>query len=222
MQCLPSLFSCLPTPNNFHVICLVAYLIILDQILYDLFQVNHFQQKQFIGDICLLVYHTSLFHCQSCSWSLALRWYPTNISIVELPFLFCNQSSVELYFNVTILFPNNLVFTQWFQCPLIILARINWYTSGYKSILLIPLFILYFSAAFFSPKGHTFGIQTWKFPGQGSQSELQPLASARATATQDASCVCNLHHSSWQCRIVNPLSKARDRARNLMVPSQIR
>uniref|UniRef100_A0A8D1LHD7 RING-type E3 ubiquitin transferase n=1 Tax=Sus scrofa TaxID=9823 RepID=A0A8D1LHD7_PIG len=32
-----------------------------------------------------------------------------------------------------------------------------------------------------------------------------------ATATRDPNQVCNLHHSSRQCRILNPLSKARDR-----------
>ena len=32
----------------------------------------------------------------------------------------------------------------------------------------------------------------------------------------------HLHHSSRQCWILNPLSKARDRTRNLMVPSWIR
>ena len=37
----------------------------------------------------------------------------------------------------------------------------------------------------------------------------------------DPSCLCDLHHSSWQCRILNPLSEARDRTRNLMVPSWI-
>ena len=31
----------------------------------------------------------------------------------------------------------------------------------------------------------------------------------------------DLHHSSWQLQILNPLSKARDRTQNLMVPSQI-
>ena len=44
----------------------------------------------------------------------------------------------------------------------------------------------------------------------------------RATAMQDPSRVCNLHHSSRQRRIPNPLSKARDQTRNLMVPSRIR
>ena len=33
---------------------------------------------------------------------------------------------------------------------------------------------------------------------------------------QDPSCVCDLHHSSQQCQIPNPLSKARDRTRILI------
>ena len=33
--------------------------------------------------------------------------------------------------------------------------------------------------------------------------------------------VCDLHHSSQQCRLLNPLNEDRDRTRNLMVPSQI-
>ena len=37
----------------------------------------------------------------------------------------------------------------------------------------------------------------------------------------DPSRVCDLHHSSRQCRILHPLSEARDRTRNLVVPSQI-
>ena len=58
-------------------------------------------------------------------------------------------------------------------------------------------------------------------PRPGVQLELQPPAYARATATWDPSCVCNLHHSSQQRRILSPLSKVRDRTHNLMVPSQI-
>ena len=42
----------------------------------------------------------------------------------------------------------------------------------------------------------------------------------RATATQDPSHVCNLHHSSRQCQILNSLSEARDRTRILMDTSQ--
>ena len=51
------------------------------------------------------------------------------------------------------------------------------------------------------------------------QSELQLPACTTATATPDPSRVCNLYYSSWQHRILNPLSKARNRTRNLMVPS---
>ena len=61
-----------------------------------------------------------------------------------------------------------------------------------------------------------------KVPRLGVQSELQPPAYAIATATQDPSCVCDLHRSSRQRRILNPLSEARDQTFILMVTSQIR
>ena len=38
---------------------------------------------------------------------------------------------------------------------------------------------------------------------------------------QDPSCICDLHHSSWQCWILNPLSEVRNRACDLMDASQI-
>ena len=50
----------------------------------------------------------------------------------------------------------------------------------------------------------------------GVQLELQLLAYARATATRDPSLVCDLYHSSWQHRILSPLSKGRDQTCNLM------
>uniref|UniRef100_A0A8D1RAJ6 Magnesium transporter n=1 Tax=Sus scrofa TaxID=9823 RepID=A0A8D1RAJ6_PIG len=53
------------------------------------------------------------------------------------------------------------------------------------------------------------------------KSELQLLAYATAAAMQDPNRVCDLHYSSWQCQILNPLSEARDRTHNLMVPSRI-
>ena len=42
-----------------------------------------------------------------------------------------------------------------------------------------------------------------------------------ATAMRDPSRVCNLHHSSGQRRILNPLSEARDQTCILMVASQV-
>ena len=46
-------------------------------------------------------------------------------------------------------------------------------------------------------------------PRQGVQSELQ--LPATATATPDPSHIFELYHSSWQYRILNPLSEARVR-----------
>ena len=40
--------------------------------------------------------------------------------------------------------------------------------------------------------------------------ELQLPAYTTATATPDLSHICDLHYSLWQCRILNPLNKARD------------
>ena len=55
----------------------------------------------------------------------------------------------------------------------------------------------------------------------GMESKLQLLAYATATATRDPSHVFDLYHSSRQCRILNPLSEARDRTCNLMPPNWI-
>ena len=48
-------------------------------------------------------------------------------------------------------------------------------------------------------------------PGLGVELELQLTAYTTATEMQDPSCICNLHHSSQQHQILNPLSEARDR-----------
>ena len=51
-------------------------------------------------------------------------------------------------------------------------------------------------------------------PRLGVKSELQLLAYATATATQDPRHICSLHHSSRQHQILNPLRETRDRIRN--------
>ena len=58
-------------------------------------------------------------------------------------------------------------------------------------------------------------------PMLGIISERQLLAYTTADVTQDLSHVCNLHHSSWQCQILNPLGEARDRTCILMDTSQV-
>ena len=54
----------------------------------------------------------------------------------------------------------------------------------------------------------------------GVESELQLPAYTTAT-TQDLSRICNLHHSSQQHWILNPLSEARDPTRILMYTSRV-
>ena len=51
--------------------------------------------------------------------------------------------------------------------------------------------------------------------------ELQPQAHTTAIAMPDPSCICDLHHSSGQHQILNPLSEARDQTHNPIVTSQI-
>ena len=58
-------------------------------------------------------------------------------------------------------------------------------------------------------------------PRLGVKLELQLLAYAKATAMPGLNRICSLHHSSWQHWILNPLSEARDRTRDLMVPGRI-
>ena len=75
----------------------------------------------------------------------------------------------------------------------------------------------FFCFLFLSFQDHTHGI--WKILGQGSNQSYshQPIPQPQL----DLSCVCDLHHRSWQCWIVNPLSEARDQTRILMDTSQV-
>ena len=60
-----------------------------------------------------------------------------------------------------------------------------------------------------------------KGPRLGSNQSWGCPAYTTASATQDLSCLCGLHHSSWQRRIFNPLSEARDQTHILMYTSWI-
>ena len=64
-------------------------------------------------------------------------------------------------------------------------------------------------------------LRLMEIPRLGVNLELQLPATATATATQDPSHVCNLYHSSQQCWILNPLSKARDGTHVLMDTSHV-
>ena len=59
-------------------------------------------------------------------------------------------------------------------------------------------------------------------PRLGVELELWPPAYATATETWDLSCIWDLHHSSWKCWILNPLTKPGDQTCSLMSTSQNR
>ena len=67
------------------------------------------------------------------------------------------------------------------------------------------------------------GLHLWhmEVPRLVAELELQLQAYTTATAVWDMSCVCNLHHSSQQHQILNPLNRARDPAHIIMDTSQV-
>ena len=91
-------------------------------------------------------------------------------------------------------------------------------TTKITNILFLILILFYFVfLPFLGPL-----LRHMEVPRLGVKLELQPPTYITATATWDPSQVCDLHHRSRQRRILNPLSKARDRTHNFMVPSWIR
>ena len=60
----------------------------------------------------------------------------------------------------------------------------------------------------------------WKFPGYGSNQSCSCRPTPQPEQHRIQAAVCDLHHSSWQCWILNPLSEARDQTRVLMDTSQ--
>ena len=67
------------------------------------------------------------------------------------------------------------------------------------------------------------GLYPWhmEVPRLGVELELQVPDYASVTATWDPSHVCDLHHSSQQCQILNLLSKVRDQTCILMDTSRV-
>ena len=63
-----------------------------------------------------------------------------------------------------------------------------------------------------------------KYGGSQARGLIEATAAGlhHSHTTPDLSRVCDLHHSSWQRQVLNPLSEARDQTHNLVVPSRIR
>ena len=91
------------------------------------------------------------------------------------------------------------------------------YYLFYILLVFILLFYFIFYLSFLGPHSPHMEV-----PRLRVELKLQPLAYTTAIASRDPSCVCNPHHSSQQCQILNPLSEARDRTCGLMDTSQVR
>ena len=96
--------------------------------------------------------------------------------------------------------------------PLCAQAIVSWVSNTFNQENLCFFFLVFFRA---SPTAY-------EVPRLGVESELQLPAYTTATATQDLSCICDLHHSSWQHWIPDQLRKARDRTHILMDTSRVR
>ena len=77
---------------------------------------------------------------------------------------------------------------------------------SYRNVILFKKFFFLFKA------------RPVAYGGTLSRGPIRALAPGlvTATATQDPSRVCNLHHSSQQCQNLNSLREARDRTHVLM------
>ena len=80
--------------------------------------------------------------------------------------------------------------------------------------------LLLFFSFFFS---FLFRTAPTEYGGSQAGGPIRAVAAGLQTATamQDPSCICDLHHSSQKCQILNPLSGARDQTCVLMNASQL-
>ena len=78
--------------------------------------------------------------------------------------------------------------------------------------------VFYFILLYFTILFLVLGLQPqhMEVPWLAVKSELQLPAYTTVTAMPDLSHICNLGRSLWQCQILYPLSKARDRTCILM------
>ena len=154
----------------------------------------------------------------------------TNIVFVQFQGI-NNVSILKRYFEIGLLCHHRISFSTYFKkisyFHSILCSHANFLSQSFLSLfsakvfqrqfLFIYLFIFSFlSFCLLGPHP-----KHMEVPRLGVESELQSPAYGRATATWDLSCVCDLHHSSRQRQILNPLSEARDQSHILMDASWV-
>ena len=92
-----------------------------------------------------------------------------------------------------------------------LLIKVGRWNVSHSAVSWLGLHILFYFIAFLGPH-----VQHMEVPRLEVEWELQLLAYTTATAMPDPSHVCNLHHSSWQRWILNPLIRAIDQTHILM------
>ena len=82
---------------------------------------------------------------------------------------------------------------------------------------------VFFLSFFFVFSVFFFRAATSAYGGSQARGQIRAVATSlhHGHRTPDPSRICDPHHSSWQRRILNTRSEARDRTRNLMVPRRI-
>ena len=153
--------------------------------------------------------------CQSVTLTNTANFTRFTVTIDEL--LVPGGKTVHLLFDST-------------SCVILVLIFIsqNQVVKAKKRKIHLPLNCFFSWSPLFSLFGEQLGqsnlvffllglhLQHQEVPRLGVESELQLLACTTATTTQDPSYSCDLHHSSWQRWILNPLSKARNGTQVLM------
>ena len=99
------------------------------------------------------------------------------------------------------------------RCSILMFWTVSWPKFWTKALDQDFFFLIFFFCLFFLGS-HP---QHKEIPRLGVESQLQVSAYTIATATWDPSRIFDLHHSSWQHRILNLLSEARDQTHILMV-----
>ena len=137
------------------------------------------------------------------------KWSWAFFSYIVEPFVFAFQSTVFISFASFLIGLDLSIFKNLFhyfivnlQCCISFWCPAKWFGHIY----IFFSFSYYYIYIFFQAR---------------DQIGATAISLCTATATQDPSHVCNLHHSSRQCWMLNPLSEVRDQTYNLVVPSQI-
>ena len=144
------------------------------------------------------------------SWSLTLSWLLSWCISASLPlcwYLFLLNTDTP---------PSATLYSRFVSFVWAYKSFLSKFFSDCIFLLLILLLLLFF--VFLGPHPKHMEVPR---PEVESELQLPAYATATATATPDLSCICDLHHRSWQYQILNPLSKVRDRTCILLGASQI-